>query len=259
MRTPDVAGVGASAARVARHLTSAGVEWSVSELTGVIAGRMTVAELRALVRRAGHELDLAPPQDVLRWAIDQFGDRFCIAASMETAVLVDMAARIRPGVAVVFIDTGYHFRETLETMERVRRRYGLNLRIMTVAPRAPALWEADPVNCCAAAKLGQLERALIGKAAWMSGLRRVEAPTRANAPVVALDQRGLVKLNPLARWSDDDVSRYIHEHKVPTNPLRYEGYRSIGCAPCTRPVGEGEDPRSGRWADSEKTECGLHL
>ena len=140
----------------------------------------------------------------------------------------------------------------------MRRRYGLNLRIMTVAPHDRALWEADPENCCSAVKVGQLDRALAGKAAWMSGLRRDEAGTRANAAIVGRDLRGLIKVNPLANWTEADVDGYIAEHDVPVNPLITQGYPSIGCMPCTKPVADGEDPRSGRWAGRDKTECGLH-
>ena len=197
--------------------------------------------------------------DIVRWAVELFHPQFCLASSMTDVVLIDLAVQVEPAIEVVFIDTGYHFPETLETMERARRHYGLNLRVMTVARHDEALWRVDPENCCSAVKLGQLDRALVGKLAWMSGLRRAESPTRASAPIVALDQRGLVKVNPLARWSDDDVDRYIDEHGVPANPLRWQGYRSIGCAPCTSPVGDAEHPRSGRWAGTDKTECGLHL
>jgi phosphoadenosine phosphosulfate reductase len=130
---------------------------------------------------------------------------------------------------------------------------------MTVAPHDEALWQADPENCCSAVKVGQLDRALAGKAAWMSGLRRDEAPTRANAPILARDLRGLVKVNPLANWTSGQVDAYIAEHDIIVNPLVAQGYPSIGCMPCTKPVAEGEDPRSGRWAGKEKTECGLHL
>ena len=154
----------------------------------------------------------------------------------------------RPGIEVVFIDTGYHFPETLETVEEVRRHYGLNLRIMTVARQDEELWKTDPENCCSAVKVGQLDRALAGKAAWMSGLRRAEAATRATAPIVARDLRGLVKVNPIATWTDQDVAGYIADHDVPVNPLIAQGYLSIGCMPCTTPVADGEDPRSGRWA-----------
>ncbi|MCO5321993.1 MAG: phosphoadenylyl-sulfate reductase [Microthrixaceae bacterium] len=196
---------------------------------------------------------------VIAWAAETFGPALSLAASMTDAVLIDLATKVAPAIEVVFIDTGYHFPETLETVETVRRRYGLNLRMMTVPHHAEALWEKDPENCCSAVKVGQLDRALAGKAAWMSGLRRDEAETRASAPIVGRDMRGLVKVNPLATWTSDDVQGYIEEHDVPVNPLTLRGYPSIGCMPCTKPVAEGEDPRSGRWAGREKTECGLHL
>jgi phosphoadenosine phosphosulfate reductase len=195
---------------------------------------------------------------IIRWAVDTFHPHLCLTASMTDAVLIDLAVAVEPSVEVVFIDTGYHFPETLETVENVRRRYGLNLRIMTVAAQEPELWKADPENCCSAVKVGQLDRALTGKEAWMSGLRRSEAATRSAAPIVARDLRGLVKVNPIAKWTDLDVKGYIKDHDVPVNPLLDQGYLSIGCWPCTKPVEPGADPRSGRWAGSDKTECGLH-
>lgn len=130
---------------------------------------------------------------------------------------------------------------------------------MTVAPHDQELWIADPENCCSAVKVGQLDRALNGKAAWMSGLRRDEAASRANAPIVGRDMRGLIKVNPIANWSQQDCDSYLEDHQIPYNPLLDQGYGSIGCWPCTHPTEEGEDPRSGRWKGKEKTECGLHL
>jgi phosphoadenosine phosphosulfate reductase len=206
-------------------------------------------------RRFEHE----PASAVIGWAVETFHPHLCMTASMTDAVLIDLAVKVEPAIEVVFIDTGYHFPETLDTMERVRRHYGLNLRIMTVPPHDEELWKVDPENCCSAIKVGQLDRALAGKEAWMSGLRRAEAPSRANAPIIARDLRGLVKINPLATWSDLDVAGYVKDHGVPVNPLVEQGYLSIGCWPCTKPVGEGEDARAGRWAGSDKTECGLHL
>jgi phosphoadenosine phosphosulfate reductase len=200
-----------------------------------------------------------PASAIIRWAVDSFHPHLCLSASMTDAVLIDLAVRLEPSIEVVFIDTGYHFPETLETVEVVRRRYGLNLKVMTALPQAEELWKIDPENCCSAIKTGQLDRALFGKQAWMSGLRRAEAPTRASAPVIHRDIRGLIKINPIANWSDLDVANYIEDHDVPVNPLVEEGYLSIGCWPCTRPVSDGDDPRSGRWAGLEKTECGLHL
>ena len=227
------------------------------ELTELLGGSrpdLTDADLAAI--SAGFEV--ASASRIIRWAVEEFGTRLALTASMTDAVLIDLATKADPGVEVVFIDTGYHFPETLDTVELVRRRYGLNMRIMTVATQEQSLWEADPENCCSAVKVGQLDRALADKDAWMSGLRRAEAPTRAGAPIVGRDIRGLVKVNPLATWSDLDVQGYIADHDVPVNPLLAQGYPSIGCMPCTRPVAPGEDPRAGRWSGRDKTECGLH-
>jgi phosphoadenosine phosphosulfate reductase len=211
------------------------------------------------LKQLNEDFESATAPEIVGWAAANFGPHLALAASMTDAVLIDLAVRVAPAIEVVFIDTGYHFPETLETVENVRRRYGLNLRIMTVAPHDEELWKVDPSNCCSAVKVGQLDRALAGKAAWMSGLRRDESPSRADAPIVSRDLRGLVKVNPLANWTAEHVDAYIAEHDVPMNPLTLQGYPSIGCMPCTKPVAPGEDPRSGRWAGSDKTECGLHL
>lgn len=205
------------------------------------------------------EFDGLPASKIIQWAVDCFAPHLCMTASMTDAVLIDLAVKVDPAIEVVFIDTGYHFPETLQTVEDVRRHYGLNMRIMTVAHHAEELWEVDPENCCSAVKVGQLDRALAGKVAWMSGLRRTEAASRESAPIVARDLRGLVKVNPIATWSDEDVAGYIADHDVIQNPLVAKGYLSIGCEPCTKPVKPGEDPRSGRWAGRDRTECGLHV
>jgi phosphoadenosine phosphosulfate reductase len=211
-------------------------------------------ELEALNR----EFEKLPASKIVQWAVDSFAPHLSLSASMQDAVLIDLATKVDPAIEVVFIDTGYHFPETLDTVELVRRRYGLNLRIMTVQPFAEDLWRLDPENCCSSVKVGQLDRALAGKVAWMSGLRRSEASSRADAPIVGRDLRGLIKVNPLATWSDDDVDWYIAEHDVPVNPLLLQGYTSVGCEPCTTPPTDPDDPRSGRWAGRSKTECGLH-
>lgn len=210
--------------------------------------------------RLNESFERAPAAAIIEWAVEQFHPHLCLTASMTDAVMIDLVMAVEPSVEVVFIDTRYHFPETLETLELVRRHYGLNLRILTVPPPPDGveLWEADPENCCSAAKVAQLERALAGKLAWMSGLRRSEASTRANAPIVSRDKRGLIKVNPIATWSDLDVEGYIADHHVPVNPLLAQGYASIGCWPCTRAVLDGEDPRAGRWSGRDKTECGLH-
>jgi phosphoadenosine phosphosulfate reductase len=204
------------------------------------------------------KFERASAGEVVAWAVERFHPQLCLTASMQDAVLIDVATKVEPSIEVVFIDTGYHFPETLATLELVRRRYGLNLRIMTVTPTPVPVWQSDPVNCCAFSKVEQLERALVGKRAWMSGLRRQEAFSRRSARIVSRDKRGLIKINPLATWTDLDVEGYIADHDVPVNPLLAQGYPSVGCWPCTRPVQEGEDARSGRWAGKTKTECGLH-
>jgi len=204
------------------------------------------------------EFEQLSAPEILRWAAESFGPHLSLAASMTDAVLIDLAVKVAPAIEVVFIDTGYHFDETLETVERVRRHYGLNLRIMTVATHDEELWKVDPANCCSAVKVGQLDRALAGKAAWMSGLRRDESPARSDSPILARDLRGLIKVNPLANWTAADVQAYIMDNDILVNPLLDQGYPSIGCMPCTNKVLPGEDARSGRWSGQEKTECGLH-
>jgi len=218
------------------------------------ATQFTEEELAAI----SDSFETAPASKVVRWAVETFGDDLCIAASFQDAVLIDVATRVKPDIEVVFIDTGDHFPETYATVEQVRARYDLNLRIMRVPEPETPFHIVDPVRCCSDAKVAALEEALSGKAAWLSGLRRAEASTRADAPIVSLDKRGLVKVNPLATWSDLDVTGYVAANDVPYNPLLDQGYPSIGCMPTTKPVEPGADPRSGRWAGSDKTECGLH-
>ena len=218
------------------------------------APRFTDEELAALDARFTN----SPASTIIRWAVDTFGDRLCLTSSMQDTVLIDLAVKADPGIEVVFLDTGYHFPETLETAARVKARYDLNL----VVPPAPLplddQWMDDPDGCCAARKVAPLESALAGKAAWLSGLRRAETAARAGAPVIARDKRGMVKVNPIASWSDADVAGYVQDHDLIANPLLSQGYPSIGCWPCTRQVAEGEDPRAGRWTGFAKTECGLH-
>jgi phosphoadenosine phosphosulfate reductase len=209
--------------------------------------------------RAAEQLEDAPAAEIVRWAVETFGERLCLTASMADAVLIDVATRVAPDVEVLFIDTGYHFPETLQTVEGVRRRYHPNLRILDADVPLDDRWRIDTDGCCAARKVAPLEEALAGKDAWMSGLRRADGPGRADTPVVAHDKRRLVKVNPLATWSDADVADYIARHHVVVNPLLGRGYSSIGCWPCTRAVAPGEDARAGRWSGTTKTECGLHL
>jgi phosphoadenosine phosphosulfate reductase len=224
-------------------------------LTNLSAPEFTDAQLAAL----SIEFEKWSAEAIIEWAVENFAPHLALTASMTDAVLIDLAVKVDPAIEVVFIDTGYHFAETLHTVEQVRRRYGLNLRIMTVQRQDEPLWQADPENCCTAVKVGQLDRALTGKAAWMSGLRRAEADSRVTAPLVARDLRGLIKINPIAMWSDEDVQSYIQANDVILNPLIDQGFTSIGCQPCTQRPTDSDDARSGRWAGTAKTECGLHL
>ncbi|GAA4763968.1 phosphoadenylyl-sulfate reductase [Streptomyces sanyensis] len=230
---------------------------------------MTTAQqdLRTLAEQAGRELEEAPALDVLRWAADTFGPRFCVTSSMEDAVVAHLASRALPGVDVVFLDTGYHFEETIGTRDAVAAVMDVN--VITLTPRrtvaeqdaeyGPRLYERDPDLCCALRKVAPLRDGLAGYDAWATGLRRDESPTRANTPVVGWDEkRRKVKVSPIARWTQEDVDAYVTAHGVLTNPLLTDGYASVGCAPCTRRVQAGEDARAGRWAGRGKTECGLH-
>ena len=201
----------------------------------------------------------ASAEQVVRWAVDAFGTSLCLAASMADAVLIDVATRVDPSIEVVFLDTQYHFPETLATAKRVEGRYKLQLRVLTPDREPDDLWRTDTAACCDARKVQPMARHLASRSAWMSGLRRAESETRRDTPIVERDARGLVKVNPLATWTDAQVDTYIVEHDVPVNPLLFDGYPSIGCWPCTQRVEAGQDPRSGRWAGSSKTECGLHL
>ena len=204
-------------------------------------------------------LESEPASAVIDWAWGEYGDELVLAASFQDCVLIDVAVQVAPKVEVVFLDTQYHFAETLWYVDQVRNRYDLNLRVMEPETPPDSLWQRDPDGCCALRKVEPLRRALEGKAAWMTGLRREEAPTRANSPIVSYDiGRGMVKVNPLAIWTDVDVESYIQDRELPVHPLAYHGYRSIGCWPCSRPVGDGEDARAGRWAGTDKIECGLH-
>ena len=204
---------------------------------------------------------------VLAWAGETFGEGFAVTSSMADGLLAHLASRAVPGVRVVFLDTGYHFAETIGTRDWVSGVLPITLVNVTPpqtvaeqdAQYGPELHQRDPDLCCSLRKVQPLAQALAGYVAWGSGVRRDEAPTRAGTKVVDWDaKRGMVKVNPLAAWTDADVDAYIAEHQVPVNPLQEIGYASIGCAPCTRPVAPGEDPRAGRWAGRGKTECGIH-
>ena len=210
------------------------------------------------VEARSQEFESLSAEEIVAWAIRLFSPRLTLACSFQDCVLVDMVVSEEPTTEVLFIDTGFHFPETLQYVDVVARRYELNLRIVRAGLEADASKCGTP-RCCELRKVKPLNRALRGQSAWMSGLKRCDAPTRACAPTVSLDEaRQLVKVNPLARWSDEDVERYIVEHQLPVHPLRAHGYLSIGCAPTTTPVALGDDRRSGRWKGTRKVECGLH-
>jgi phosphoadenosine phosphosulfate reductase len=224
-------------------------------------------ELRDIVAHVGAELELAPAEVIIEWAVATFGERFCVTSSMADGVLAHIASRVAPGVDVVFLDTGYHFAETIGTRDAVAATLPVNLR--TVSPEQTVaeqdatygkdLFARDPDLCCALRKVAPLQKSLEQYDAWATGLRRAETQNRVIAPVVGWDEgKQKVKVSPLARWTDEDVDRYVTEHGALVNPLQYDGYPSIGCWPCTRRVAPGEDKRSGRWAGSAKTECGIH-
>lgn len=201
------------------------------------------------------DLDDLPAEEILRWAVDEFGSDIAVACSMQDAVVVELAVKVEPNIEVFFLETGFHFPETLETANRLRDRYNLNL-VELKPVENPAVYDREGYEaCCAARKVLPLENYLKTKKAWVSGIRREESETRASAKAVEWDAgRGIVKINPIVAWSDDDVATYVTDNDVIINPLRFKGYDSIGCWPCTRP-GEG---REGRWAGDAKTECGIH-
>jgi phosphoadenosine phosphosulfate reductase len=224
-------------------------------------------DLRALAEAAADELADATAAEALAWTARTFGDSWIVASNMQDAVLIDLAVRAKRDVDVLFLETGYHFAETIGTRDAVATVYP-DIRIVNAAAeQSVADQEAEfgllnktaPDRCCHLRKVVPLRRTLAGYDAWVTGVRRVDAPTRANTPIVSWDDRnGLVKVNPIAAWSDDQFNGYIAEHGVLENPLVAEGYLSIGCAPCTAKPLPGQDARSGRWAGLGKTECGLH-
>lgn len=229
---------------------------------------MTEDQLRELAARGAAELDGAGAAELLAWTDRHFGPNYVVASNMQDAVLVDLAVKVRPGVDVLFLDTGYHFAETIGTRDAVGSVY--DIRVVNVTPEHTVaeqdlllgkdLFARDPGECCRLRKVMPLRATLSNYAAWVTGIRRVESPTRAGAPLISFDEAfKLVKVNPLAAWTDEDMQSYIEQHGVLVNTLVDEGYPSIGCAPCTAKPVEGADPRSGRWQGLNKTECGLHV
>lgn len=222
------------------------------------------------IRQAAARLEDAAPEAVLNWAIRTYGTRAALACSFggpTGMVLLDMALALEPRLPVFYLDTGLLFPETYALIERVSARYGITPiavhPAMSVAEQAlahgPALWAREPDRCCDLRKVQPQRAFLAGYDAWITGLRRDQASTRRATPVVSWDEQGgLVKIAPLARWSEREIWTYISAHEIPYNPLHDQGYPSIGCTHCTRPVQAGEDMRAGRWAGFAKIECGLH-
>ncbi len=224
-------------------------------------------ELRALAERAATELEGADALTLLQWTLDTFGDDFVVASNMQDGVLVHLAKQVQERPKVLFLDTGYHFPETIGMRDAVESIYEVELLNVTPersvgeqdAALGKDLFARDAAECCRLRKVVPLRETLSGYRAWVTGIRRVESPTRANAPFISFDEGfGLLKVNPIVDWSDERMQEFIEANGILVNPLVDEGYPSIGCQPCTAKPAPGSDPRSGRWAGSTKTECGLH-
>lgn len=229
-------------------------------------------EMIAELKRVSDAFESKQPQDLLAEAIKRFAPKIVVACSFgaEDVVLVDMVQRIDPSIPLFYLDTDFLFPETYATRDRIVARYGLKpaqvIQVKSLltpeqqaAQYGQALWSTEPDRCCQLRKVEPLTRVLKGFEAWITGIRRDQSPTRANASVIEWDSKfQLVKVNPLARWTWADVWTYIKVYEVPYNPLHDQNYPSIGCTYCTAPVAPGEDPRAGRWKNFTKTECGLH-
>jgi phosphoadenosine phosphosulfate reductase len=236
---------------------------------GTTTGRREEAiRTHELALQAADALDGAPAQDVIRWASDTFGDRICVTSSMTDAVIIHLVSQVRPGIKVIFLDTGYHFAETIGTRDAVSAMYPVDVINVTPAQTVaeqdeemgPRLYSRNPDLCCYLRKVVPLEKALEPYDAWFTGVRRDETDARSDTRVVQWDsRREMVKVNPIVDWTQEQVDAYIAENRVLVNPLVGEGYPSIGCATCTSRVEAGADARSGRWAGTGKTECGIHL
>jgi phosphoadenosine phosphosulfate reductase len=229
---------------------------------------MNFFEKEALIRQKAEEFENASPETVISWAVQTFPNiTFACSFGAEDVILVDMLQKISPKTDIFYLDTDFHFKETYETRDLMVEKYGLQfIEVKSkltpeqqAAEHGEELWKSDPTNCCNLRKVEPLTRILSQYEAWITGIRRDQAPTRANAKKVEYDTKfGLVKFNPLASWTSEDVWAYIRANNVVYNPLHDRNYPSIGCEHCTKPVMPGEDPRAGRWAGNEKTECGLH-
>ncbi len=220
------------------------------------------------IRKQAEELEGKTPQEILEWAIREYGDDIAMSSSFQTQSmpLLHMATRVKPDIRIFFIDTGYHFWETLIFCVRVASDWNLNVIDLHRDPRWDAFMRQnlrnlpldDPNLCCYIHKVQPMQKAVNSVWAWISGIRRDQTEERAHAKIVELQDDGLIKINPMLNWTKADVDRYIEEYHLPKHPLLEKGYRSIGCAPCTVAVGAGDSDRAGRWTGRGKTECGLH-
>lgn len=232
-----------------------------------LADPAVAKRLLGLALDHGRALETMTAGEILEWGAEHLETPLAVTLSMQDTVLAELAARHAPDADLIFLDTGYHFPETLEVAEGVGKRYPNRLlgitpvrtRAQQDAELGPDLYRRDPSACCDLRKVQPLAAAKRPYEGWVTGLKRVDAPTRANTPVLEIDRTGRIKLNPLAAWTDEDVERFIADNDLIIHPLTRAGYPSIGCATCTARVAAGDDPRSGRWSGTEKTECGLHL
>jgi phosphoadenosine phosphosulfate reductase len=219
------------------------------------------------VDRIAQRLAGTPPEEILRWAAETFGADVVASSSFQTQSmpLLHMISRACPGMPVLFLDTGFHFPETIAYRDQVVAALGLNLRVLHCRIERDAfmrcygtLYRSDPDLCCYLNKVEPLARALAGQKAWIAGIRRDQTSARSSTPVFALGDDRVYKISPLAAWTSEQVDAYVERHGLPVHPLTRQGYASIGCKPCTRAIAPGVDPRAGRWPGTDKTECGIH-
>lgn len=263
--------MGGSNGQSVRHAATSAVTASAHAVQPGTAGSVRTAspeEIQWLAEQS-KRLESATAEEILQWAVQRYFPRFTMATGLgpEGCVIISMLAKIEPRVYVFNLDTGYQFPETLALRQRIAEKYGIVVDLQQPdrsvaeyeAQNGGPVYKTDPDRCCFDRKVRVLQRVAADFDAWATGVRRDQSPTRADTPIVKWDAKfGLVKISPLATWTRKDVWRRIIEEGIPYNPLHDRGYPSIGCWPCTRPVGEGEDERAGRWSGTPKTECGLH-